>query len=197
MRLIFMRVFLLLLSIASCLASNCSLFTGNYTCNCDACPFASTEPLSCPFNMSTAATGAGSISDCVCQAGLSGNNTVGCAACPAKSYCALGVTYTCPFGMTETSALPSTPADCKCAVGTYGNHSVGCTACPAGSFCNGGVLYQCPLNTVSDARSSSFLNCHCKQGMHGTVLGPSQAECTACPPNTYCPAAPTQNKCSC
>ena len=191
LRLVVMRTLILVLSMLSpCLASNCSFYTGNYTCACDACPYVTTEPAQCPFNMTTLATGASAISECACLAGTIGNHSAGCAPCPAGYFCvpssrtqlSCDRAYVCPYGSVNSNGQTDQSADVTCSVNYYRNST--CLPCPSGS----GTLYigavditECTCATTDISGKSYY-----------TYLNLSTSQCVVCPPAFYCALGSTQ-----
>ena len=84
----------------------------------------------------------------------------GCEVCPLGSYCVLAV----------NASVLGVPGVQACPLGTYANGTglsrlEQCAPCPAGYFCpSPGLIGECPAGTVSNASSTSQLQCVCAPG---------------------------------
>ena len=164
----------LLVFVRSCFCENCSYFTGNYTCACGTCPYSSTEPVQCPFGMSTVSTGASSLSDCVCSAGTYGNFSVGCVQCPANFYCGANasVPTACPssIGISPLQFQTSQPGSSE-----FANCS-----CPSFALMQNRACVRCPPGWF-------ILNAQCV-GCRSGYFCPGDGSAYACVDTSECPA---------
>ena len=88
-----------------------------------------TQCLTCPAHSTTTTVGSAALSDCMCEAGYSGEDPTKCAACTFATYkssIGRGSCTSCPEN-TNTSSVGATSSDqCQCAQGyfTKGNQQI-------------------------------------------------------------------------
>ena len=135
-----------------------------------------------------------------------------CSACPANTYQPVGgqISIQCstcppnsvtPVGLTAATSI----ASCQCGLGYFTNPDGTCQLTPPGYYTNAvgmAAPIQCPVNQITPdsggaaacsacppfSASITLSQCACGLGYAGTLFG-SQGTCSACPKNTYQPAA--------
>jgi hypothetical protein len=145
----------------------------------------------------TSASGASSLSQCVCLSGYTYSSaSQTCVVCAIGSWCPGGnitttaVQIQCPANsQTQTTGSTSATA-CRCIAGFFGAFGSNCTACPIGQFCLGGasgnVASQCPSNsTTLYTQSTAASACLCVSGFKGNS-STNVAPCVKCASGEVC-----------
>ena len=172
----------------------CAAATWCWTGILNNCPAHSTSPLLSSF-----------MKNCSCLPGYGGTADGACATCFAGTYKSDYGNHACTSCVSgDTFSLYDTATGCdsclRCPPGQFTSVSCTlvsdavCTSCPDDFQCHDGLMTACPSPTVS-FNASSYLHCHCPQGMFGQVISESSAYCESCPSGMFCPAVVTQCTC--